>query len=167
MIDSNNLDVMRNNIRKSRAEMGANTELVSELNALVGATPLPEGETTITHAIDTLFNRGGGDGVDYSTDEKDTGLKWIDDKHIFKKSFIGSVSNHQLTISTELSNVEFLNVEGVVTSSIDNGKRLPINSYESGYWYSITHLLDNGNVLLNTGSNIDGQYLMTLYYVKH
>ncbi len=36
---------------------------------------------------------GGGGGVDYSTTEQDTGLKWIDGKPIYQKTFIITQNN--------------------------------------------------------------------------
>lgn len=68
MIDSNNIDVMRQNIRRlSKAQdpavieniianVEANTDAIGDLNALVGSTPLPEGKT-ITSVIDLLTNQ--------------------------------------------------------------------------------------------------------------
>lgn len=68
MFDSNNIDVMRQNIRRlSKAQdpavienlitnVEANTDAIGDLNALVGATPLPEG-STITSLLDLLTNR--------------------------------------------------------------------------------------------------------------
>lgn len=62
MIDSNNIDVMRQNIRRlSKAQdpsvienlitnVEANTDAIGDLNALVGSTPLPPGQT-ITSAL--------------------------------------------------------------------------------------------------------------------
>lgn len=66
MIDSNNLDVIRKNIKELAAvsdpdvinnlitNVDANTDAIGDLNSLVGATPLPEGET-ITLAISELI----------------------------------------------------------------------------------------------------------------
>lgn len=61
MIDSNNLDVIRKNIKELSVvndnlitNVDANTDAIGDLNSLVGATPLPGGET-ITLAINELF----------------------------------------------------------------------------------------------------------------
>lgn len=62
MIDSNNISVMRENLRTlAKINSGlitnieANTDAIGEINALVGATPLPEG-LTLTLAINELFD---------------------------------------------------------------------------------------------------------------
>lgn len=63
MIDSNNISVIRENLRTLAninsgliTNIEANTDAISEINALVGTTPLPEG-LTLTLAIDELFDR--------------------------------------------------------------------------------------------------------------
>lgn len=68
MINSNNISVMRENIRKLNelvdpktisgliTNVEANTDAISDINSLVGATPLPEG-STITSVIDLLTMR--------------------------------------------------------------------------------------------------------------
>ncbi len=35
----------------------------------------------------------GGGGIDYSTTEQDTGLKWVDDKPIYQKTFNTSINS--------------------------------------------------------------------------
>lgn len=85
MIDSNNIDVMRQNIRRlSKAQdpsvienlitnVEANTNAIGDLNALVGSTPLPAGKT-LTSALTDVYHEptnihqnitfnGGGYGV--------------------------------------------------------------------------------------------------------
>lgn len=68
MINSNNISVMRENIRKLNelvdpetisgliTNVEANTDAISDINSLVGATPLPGG-STITSVIDLLTKR--------------------------------------------------------------------------------------------------------------
>lgn len=54
MIYSNNPDVMRENIKELSSESSEASAGVLELSGLIGSTPLPEGQTTITGAIATL-----------------------------------------------------------------------------------------------------------------
>lgn len=71
MINSNNIDVMRQNIRRlSKAQdpavienlitnVEANTDAIGDLNALVGSAPLPEGKTitsALPHYVDVTRN---------------------------------------------------------------------------------------------------------------
>ena len=54
---------------------------------------------------------GGGGGIDYSTTEQNTGLKWIDGKDIYQKTF---VLNSEITISYN----NWTNL-GIVNTDID------------------------------------------------
>ena len=59
-------------------------------NALgTGNYTLPGLIQTIQNYLNALENATGGDGggVNYSTDEQKTGIKWIDGKDIYQKSF--------------------------------------------------------------------------------
>lgn len=92
MIDGRNINIIRNLVRKIRAEMGANTEAVTELNTLIGATPLETGKTVTSELadhesrIDTLEITPGG--INYSESEQATSLKWIDGKDIYQKTLV-------------------------------------------------------------------------------
>lgn len=75
---------------------------------------------------------GGGGGVDYSTTEQDTGLKWIDGKTIYQRTFL-NMSNQQWV------DISGLNIDGV------------INRF--GAWQ------DNGNVWYGLDENSKGTSL--------
>lgn len=74
MIDSNNLDVIRKNIKEIMAasnpdvinslitNVDANTDAIGNINSLIGSTPLPQGQT-ITSAL-SFVNFGNLYGVD-------------------------------------------------------------------------------------------------------
>ena len=46
----------------------------------------------ICSAIASKIGEGGAGGVDYSTSEVDTGIKWIDGKSIYRKVINGTIS---------------------------------------------------------------------------
>lgn len=52
---------------------------------------------------------GGGGGIDYSTTEQNTGLKWIDGKDIYQKSF--SLTSPSDGTSTDIIDISSLNVD--------------------------------------------------------
>lgn len=80
---------------------------------------------------------GGGGGVDYSTTEQDTGLKWIDGKPIYKKSFM-NFNNEQWIYLTGL------NIDTLVSA---NG------AYQNGnIWYSL--LQDGSKFTVDISSEI-------------
>lgn len=61
----------------------------------------------------TLF----GSGIDYSTTEQDTGLKWIDGKPIYQKTFVISDNNY---VDISGLNIDtFVVITGLC--SVDNG----------------------------------------------
>ena len=55
--------------------------------------------------VDTEGGEGGGGGVDYSTEEQATGLKWIDGKELYQITVTGNFSGttfHSVTGITEM-----------------------------------------------------------------
>lgn len=57
--------------------------------------------------IEQLISVIGGGGVDYSTSEQDTGLKWIDGKPIYQRTFLNTSNQQWVDISG-------LNIDGVI-----------------------------------------------------
>lgn len=57
----------------------------------------------------------GGGGIDYSTDEQDTGLKWIDGKKIYQKtySFTTPASGQSLTLDTIATLDKIIEINGL------------------------------------------------------
>ena len=65
---------------------------------------------------------GGGGGIDYSETEQDTGLKWIDGKTVYQKTFkqliTGLPSSGLYTIPHNISNMEtVISIDGVINHS--------------------------------------------------
>lgn len=62
---------------------------------------------------------GGGGGIDYSTTEQNTGLKWIDGKDIYQKTFnLTFSSSHFTTVDLTALNVDnVMSIEGGVCDS--------------------------------------------------
>lgn len=60
MIDSNNPDVMRENIKEISSESSSASSGVLEINGLIGSTPLPGSQTTLTGALDYLDQKPTG-----------------------------------------------------------------------------------------------------------
>lgn len=86
--------------------------------------------------INELISGVGGGGVDYSTTEQDTGLKWIDGKPIYQKSY-------HITESTEKA-------EGEYDISNDNADMViscygvvKAGTWGSNKWYTVPRVGDN------------------------
>lgn len=65
---------------------------------------------------------GGGGGINYSTSEQDTGLKWIDGKKVYQKTFdcstLPSSKNQSLDILHGISNLDtVISIVGIAKSS--------------------------------------------------
>lgn len=111
---------------------------------------------------DYVETEGGGDtpagGIDYSTEEQDTGLKWIDGKSIYQKTIdfeeqIG-VSHSSWTNTTIAMSVDKI----LMAKGIDTG---------GAYQGEFLAYINGGTLNIQTPRNTDGfcRYL-TIQYTK-
>lgn len=113
MIDSNNISVMRENIRKLNelidpetisgliTNVDANTDAISDINSLIGATPLPSGQT-ITSAL-AFVSYGNLYGIDLR--ETDNGILSI---KIFTTTDKVDTDRLEIQINTTSNKVRYL-----------------------------------------------------------
>lgn len=81
----------------------------------------------ISEAIENMPTPTGG-GIDYSTEEQNTGLKWIDGSYIYVKSYVSPssiiISNSGTNITSYIDNetdiLLFIKSEGVSDGSVSN-----------------------------------------------
>lgn len=183
MVDSNNIDVIRQNIRELAktqdptvisgliTNVEANTDAIGDINALVGSTPLPAGESTITHAIDTLFSGGGGGGgVNYSTTEQDTGKKWINGETVYQRTFTGTVASGQISDIIEATGITIIDTECFVYGT--TGLGLSLGGIPSaGQWITALHVRDDNGTkklaLMPSTEMYGGTYYVTIKYIKN
>lgn len=112
-------------------------------------------------------NGTGGGGIDYSTDEQDTGLKWIDDKPIYQKTVnCGELPNTtEKVVAHNSSNIDaIINTFGFAMSS--NGLSLPL-PYADNSNTVICLASNKTNIIINTKDNMSA-YLayVTIQYTK-
>lgn len=130
----------------------------------ITANPTMSGGETVLNGIEidgTKYAVGGGagGGVNYSTTEQDTGLKWVDGKSIYQKTFLfnnlttgenvlelGNSSDFDVVIDYEFTcirnndryvNIGFTNVWGEATISLFNFRNVDNKlkvSVTSGYY---------------------------------
>lgn len=104
----------------------------------------------------------GGGGIDYSTTEQNTGLKWIDGKPIYQKTFSLTFTSNFLTVDlTALSIDSVVKIDGGVCDS--SGSFIPFG-YESAtsvYTSSATNMSVNNQY---SGSKPSGY--ATIQYTK-
>ena len=106
----------------------------------------------------------GGGGIDYSTTEQDTGLKWIDGKPIYQKTFNITAINTYINFS-DLNIDTFCRVDGLVKTT----SNAVIGIFTNGGSNYVSNLeIDYVNMrmqLLMSGWTFSSGFA-TLYYTK-
>lgn len=103
-----------------------------------------------------------GGGVDYSTTEQNTGLKWIDGKPIYQKTFNLTFSSNFMTVDLTSLNIDnVVGIEGGVCDSSGGFIPFGYESTVSAYTSSATNLSVNNNYFTNRTSGH-----ATIYYTK-
>ena len=105
---------------------------------------------------------GGGGGIDYSTTEQDTGLKWIDGKPIYQKTFSLAFTSNFLSVDLTALNIDsVVKIEGGVCDS--SGGYIPFGYENATSIYTASSTTMSVNNSYN-GSRPNGN--ATIYYTK-
>lgn len=120
--------------------------------------------------IDTEGGGGGAGGVDYSTEEQDTGLKWIDGSPIYQKTVVYT-SAIAVNATTTLAIADYIGTDVAQIIEINGitGDGLPINTRwpQGGYNWGIATYANSGNLNIVNGSNaITNGIYITVKYTK-
>jgi hypothetical protein len=110
--------------------------------------------------IEQLISGIGGGGVDYSTTEQDTGLKWIDGKIVYQKTIVYT------NISVDLTNLnidEIVDIKGV--SYLTDGTVFLLNTY-GGAQYNMNMDITNDNLTITTSGWAFSKANVTIFYTK-
>ena len=105
-----------------------------------------------TIMLNSVRYSGGGGGVDYSTTEQDTGLKWIDGSAIYQKTIdFGTMpSNQEKDVEHGISNLAFVvDMEFIVYNSTQ------------GQW-RLMPSISRGNIQAQSVYGVDSQYIWAL-----
>lgn len=113
--------------------------------------------------VDTEGGEGGGGGVNYSTEEQATGLKWIDGSAIYQKTFDLNVSESgsTSTLLTLATGYKIIKMEG-------NYGPWPLNFFIENNGRAITYGL-GGNTLsyrLQLWGSGTATSTITIWYTK-
>lgn len=103
-------------------------------------------------------------GVDYSTTEVDTGLKWIDNSPIYQRTFTGVAGSDPLI--SDASGINIIGVDGYITKGTMG---VSIGGLaNSTQWTFGVHINANNELVIITGSETTGgNYNVTIRYTKN
>ena len=112
---------------------------------------------------------GGGGGIDYSETEQDTGLKWIDGKTVYQKTFkeliTANPSGGKYTIQHNISNIEtVISVDGVINHKtvVPYGETFPSKDSTMGRVSVKAQYIEIGA----SGGWVDYIFIITIRYTK-
>lgn len=105
-------------------------------------------------------------GLDYSTEEQDTGLKWIDGSPIYQKSFTGVALTVAHTIM-DATGIIPIRCDGWIRRSSNNMGVSLGGITNSTTWTLALHIDSNNNLCVMAGNDTIGcTYYVTVYYIK-
>ena len=114
-----------------------------------------------------------GGGIDYSTEEQDTGLKWIDEKAVYCKTFSVEKSAPAMNTLINLDDLTTLGIDSIVKFEgyMHAVKESPVTDrYEAaGLQLTFVYKADDKslNAIQSVSSSMDKiVFICTLYYTK-
>lgn len=118
--------------------------------------------------LEAAYDGGGVGGINYSTDEQDTGLKWIDGSAIYQKTInFGALPSSSTTKSVEhgISNMAYIvNIFGVTT---DGTNMFPIMLTDDSSTGIVRLLMNKTNLQVWTGTDRSSySAYITIQYTK-
>lgn len=125
--------------------------------------------------IKSTFNSNGG-GVNYSLEEQNTGLKWIDGKDIYQKTiYFNALGGANAQVTRDISDLNIstlIKAEGLVMDPYNNYLTLPnveIDSSQYNIYMGVTLKPDFKVVRIAVGSygRTDNQAYVTIQYTKN
>lgn len=121
-----------------------------------------------------LGSGGGVGGIDFTTSEQDTGLKWLDEKTVFQKTIsLGTMPNATMkSVAHNITDVDADTIKLVANgTSINNGAgsdTFPLPAvYDSAIGNQIRLDFDATNINVTTGINYSAYTgVVTIQYNK-
>lgn len=178
---NNQLERIADYIDAGKAGGGSLTVNLSGVGDMTGATagqagthglvPAPQAgdEDKVLTGAGTWARQSSG-GVDYSTSEQDTGLKWIDGRAIYQKTFQHIALNHGTWTNSILgtSSIEILDYSGKIAISGKSRPYCNLDYYRSTVEWCTACVNSSGadiNVLCNIDATEQVLYI-TIWYLK-
>lgn len=108
----------------------------------------------------------GGGGINYSTEEQVIGT-WIDEKPLYKKTYIIEVGTIDHVRQDLDANMNIINVYGIAKSTSDNTDASPINMVENTSNVYIKTRCYSQQIHILVGSGLNNRtYYVTVEYTK-
>lgn len=135
---------------------------------------LTDSLNSIATAIENMPAPSGGGGIDYSTEEQDTGLKWIDGRTIYQKTVTGSfqtttasgsyIHYGSFNLSNHLDITDWRN--SIITGILDKTYlRLSDGSYRIPFYFDFQGSGPTCSLFFLFSSR-SGELTLTIQYVK-
>lgn len=172
---TNNIDTLSNNLDTLSDNLDTLSGRVDNLDIPVNITDLDDVTVTNIQSGQVLawdgtkfvnVNQSGGSFPDFSTTEVNTGIKWIDGKPIYRKTF-QTTSPSTANSATVVQDVTSLNIDTVVNISGNLGT-IPMNWYLDLNSHVTTWV--NGvktGIVMNVGSSsVNTSCNITIEYTK-
>lgn len=108
---------------------------------------------------------GSGGGIDYSTEEQDTGIKWIDGKTVYQKTInVGTGANIPIDYS-----VSSLNIDNCIECyGICARGTIPAFVVDTAYSLSCIYSKSSSQIQIRKGNSVSltGDIYVTIKYTK-
>lgn len=107
-------------------------------------------------------------GLNYSTTEQNTGLKWIDGRDVFVKTYnVSEVPTAGTDLETDAALIEPIKYEGVITAG-GAVRMIPVHSDTNlqNNKFIVVYKYDNKITLQNSYGSAGSDLRLTMYYVK-
>lgn len=110
---------------------------------------LPAPVTRTEKYLSRIARGGSGGGLNYSTTEQNTGTKWLDDKDIYVKTVITTVTSSRNTWINSIDDIyRVIKIEGFIFNDTDTS--MVMLPYGAGYNY--------GDSAIRAGAQYSSQF---------
>lgn len=161
--------IMVNGVNYSGSEVEMNPTIPS------GATVTPANNVKVDDDYYS-FPQGGGGGVNYSSQEQDTGLTWLNGEHIYQKTFVktnAAAGNIDFDLDFADTDIELF-VNRIFVLKRTDGKIVVDTSYTSdwsqdhthGYTFFVGNDDNKWHYTVQTGYYGADEVYLTVQYIK-
>lgn len=107
----------------------------------------------------------------YSTTEVDTGFTWVDGKHIYKKTYTGTLGSRDFNVALGFTPKQVIKVEGGITTP-DYGfqpfqRALKSSSEQTSYCVQVGDIKTACHFQIGDSVSTSSTYILTIWYTKN